>query len=145
MVAEKKAFEIVARSLGIDLPIVSDGQPTGGAGLPVTIAEQYSRRVAILLVHGMRDSAHAAIDEAFAAAGEFDPVTTDTQIDKLFSDKVANNLSDVGIVTIGDLVGTTEAQLILITNVREGTVKVIKEVLGKHGFRLAINNFGVET
>jgi hypothetical protein len=142
MVAEKKAFEIVARSLGIDLPIVSDGQPTGGVGLPVTIAEQYSRRVAILLVHGMRDSAHAAIDEAFAAAGEDDPVTTDTQIDKLFSEKVANNLADVGIITIGDLVGTTEAQLIFITNVSAGTVKVIKDVLAKHGFRLAINNFG---
>jgi DNA-directed RNA polymerase alpha subunit len=141
MVVDNEAFEIVARSLGIDLPIVAVDQPQNKKKLPLEIVEQYSRRIAICLAHGMPDNAHREIDRAFEAAASDEAVTTDTQIDKLFDTKISNNLAAVGIVTIGDLVATTEGHLISITNVRGGTVKVIKDVLGKHGFQLAVSRF----
>jgi hypothetical protein len=130
------AIELIAEHLKIHTPVIARKKESESGGLPKSIAEQYSRMVAILLMHGLKDQAHNAIDRAFEAAGR-GVVTTDTQVNDLFSNKVANNLAAEGIITIGDLVATTEERLMGVTNVSGRTVRVIREMLVKHGFRLA--------
>ncbi len=90
--------------------------------------------VELALRRGCRNEAVAAIDRAFETDDE--PITFDSPLSAVFDARMAGCLERAGVLTVGDLTRLTVGDLMEVKQLHFRSIKVIQDVLDRHGFAL---------
>lgn len=114
----------------------------GPYGLDYADAERFSRRVYVAMLRGNRDQAHAIIDAAFRPRIA-DAVTLEEKreipLADVFDVCMCNKLEKLGLMTIGDLLNVSRADLLGIPNFGVTSLEVVFSKLAELGFRRETN------
>lgn len=107
------------------------------SGLSLEIAEQHGRMVTIALAKGNRRMAYEAIERAFRVAEcESAPVSEESSLYTVLSERLANKLAKSGVITIGDVLKVTPLGLAKISKINIRTALFVENVVKEHGFGL---------